>query len=63
MVARAADTIVKAAFKQRFEEIKDGIEAGRIKFYNPPEVWTEKLLDKTALTCAIWLIAERSKRN
>lgn len=60
---RPSEVVVKAAFKKRLEEIKDDIEAGRISFYNPPEVWTEELLSKTALTCVLWLIAERAKWN
>ena len=60
---RPSAVVAKVAFKQRFEEIKDGIEAGKISFYNPPPVWTEKLLNKTALNCVVWLIKERARWN
>ena len=58
-----SDVVVKAAFRQRFDEIKDDIEAGRLTFRKQPEVWTEKMLNLTALNCVLWLIAEEAKRN
>ncbi len=60
---RPSEVVVKAAFKKRLEAISEDIEAGRIKFYNPPEVWTEKLLRITALNCVLWLIAAKAKWN
>ena len=52
----------KAAFRQRFDEIKGDIASGRINFYNTPE-WTEKLLNITALNCALVRIHEEAKWN
>ena len=48
-MVRACDIAVRAAFRLRMQEIKDDIAAGRIKFYNSPPEWTEKLLNITAL--------------
>ena len=56
-----ADVVVKAAFRQRMEEIKDDILAGRIKFYNPPPEWTEELLNVTARNSVLLLLALRAK--
>lgn len=53
----------KVAFRQRFEEIKDDIASGRITFYNPLPEWTEKLLNVTALNCALLKICEEAKWN
>ena len=55
--------LVKAEFRRRFEEIKDDIANGRITFYNPPPEWTEKLLNVTALNCALLKIREEAKWN
>lgn len=55
--------VVKAAFRQRMVEIKDDIAAGRIKFWNSPPEWTEKLLEITSLNCALLLLADRARWN
>ncbi|MDP2730477.1 MAG: hypothetical protein Q8O55_08335 [Dehalococcoidales bacterium] len=60
---RASDAAVRAAFRQRMQEIKDDIAAGRIKFYNSPPEWTEQLLEVTALNCALLLLAQEAKWN
>jgi len=62
-MARASDIAVRAAFRQRMQEIKDDIGAGRIKFYNSPPEWTEKLLNITALNCVLLLLAQEAKWN
>ena len=63
MVKKAGDAVVKAAFRQRVEEIKEDIAAGRITFHNSPPEWTEQLLKITSLNCALLLLAERSRWN
>lgn len=60
---KSGDAVVKAAFRQRMEEIKDDIATGRIKFYNSPPEWTEQLLKITSLNCTLLLLAERAKWN
>jgi len=60
---RASDAAVRAVFRQRMQEIKDDIAAGRIKFSNSPPEWTEQLLEITALNCVLLLLAERAKWN
>ena len=63
MVAkRKSDKVVKVAFRQRMEGIKDDIAAGRITFYNPPQ-WTDKLLNITAMNCTLLLLAKEAKWN
>lgn len=57
------DIVVKTAFRLRVEEIKDDIAAGRIKFYNSPLEWTDKLLKITALNCVLLLWAQEAKWN
>lgn len=57
------ELVAKAAFRERFTEIRDGIKAGRIKFYNGPEVWTKKMLDITAFTYVLLQIREQAKWN
>lgn len=60
---KIGDAVVEAAFRQRMEEIKDDIAAGRIKFWNSPPEWTEKLLHVTALNCVLLLLAQEAKWN
>lgn len=60
---KASDIVVQAVFRIKFEKIKDDIEAGRIIFYNQPEVWTEKLLNITALNSILLLLAYEAKWN
>ena len=60
---RAPEAVVEAAFRQRFDEIRDDIESGRLNFNNRPEVWTEKLLNMTALNCVLLRIAAEAKWN
>ncbi len=60
---RASDAAVRTAFRQRVQEIKDDIAAGRIKFYNSPPEWSEKLLNITALNCVLLLLAQEAKWN
>ncbi len=62
-MARRSDIVVKAAFRQRIQEIKDDIAAGRIKFYNSPPEWTDKLLNITALNCVLLLLTQEAKWN
>ena len=62
-MVRASDIAVKAAFRQRMQEIKDDIAAGRITFYNSPPEWTEQLLEITALNCVLLLLAQEAKWN
>lgn len=57
------DIVVKIAFRQRVEEIKADITAGRIRFYNSPPEWTEKLLRITALNCVLLLLAQEAEWN
>ena len=57
------ELVAKAAFRERFIEIKDDIKSGRIKFYNGPEVWTEEMLNITALNCVLLQIREQAKWN
>ena len=63
MVRAKSDLAVSASFRQRMEEVKDDIAAGRIKFNNSPPEWTEQLLSVTALNCVLLLLADRSKLN
>ena len=59
----ASEKVVKRTFKKRLDEIKDDLKAGRITFHNPPEVWTERLINITALNLVLLLIAEEAKWN
>jgi len=54
---------VKIAFRGCFEEIKDDIVNRRLTFYNPPQEWTEKLLNKTALNLVLLRIKNEAKWN
>ena len=62
-MVRACEIAVRAAFRQRMQEIKDDIAAGRIKFSNSPPEWTEQLLIITALNCVLLLLAQEAKWN
>ena len=62
-MVRACDIAVRVAFRQRMQEIKDDISAGRIKFYNSPPEWTEQFLNITAFNCALLLLAQEAKLN
>ena len=62
-MVRAYDIAVRAAFRQRMQEIKDDIVTGRIKFYNSPPEWSEQLLELTALSCVLVLLAQEAKWN
>ncbi len=55
--------VIKVVFQQRFEEIKADIAASRMKFFNPPPEWTEKLLNITALNYVLLLLSDRAKWN
>ena len=58
-----SDVVVEAAFRQRMEEIKDDISAGRLTIRNAPEEMSEKMLDMLALNCALLLLAHEAKWN
>ena len=55
--------IVKSAFRQCFDELKDDIANCRLTFRNQPPEWTEKLLNITALNWALLKIREEAKWN
>ena len=63
MVRAKADLAVSATFRQRMEEVRDDIAAGRIKFYNGPPEWTEQLLTIMALNCVLLLLAQEARWN
>lgn len=58
-----SDKIVKVAFERKLDEVKDGIESGRITFYNPPDVWTEEMMRTAVLNVSLVMLAEVSKWN
>jgi len=58
-----SQSVVKCAFRQRFDEVRDDLENGRIKFWASPEVWVKKQLDITALNCVLLLLAKEAKWN
>lgn len=62
MVSKA-DEVVRLDFRRRVEEMRQGICSGEVKFFNPPDEWTDKLLNTTALNCTLLLLAELSKWN
>lgn len=63
MPVKKGDIVVKVAFRRRMEDIRSDIAAGRIRFYDSPPEWTEKLLSITALNCVLLLLAHEAKWN
>lgn len=55
--------IINDAFNKKFAIIRDDIQNGRITFHNPPEIWTKKRLDITALNLTLITIAQEAKSN
>lgn len=60
---QAAETVVKAVFQQRVEEIKDDILAGRLTIRNAPAEMPGEMLDILALNCVLLLLAEEARWN
>jgi hypothetical protein len=58
-----ADAAVKVAFRRRVKQLRGDMLDGNVQFYNPPEVWTDKLLNITSLNGTLINLAHEERWN
>jgi len=58
-----AEIVIKETFKRRIHRLRRDILDGRVQFYNPPEVWTDRMLNITSLNGTLINLAREQRWN
>jgi hypothetical protein len=58
-----ADVVVEVDLKRRTQRLRRNILDGKVQFYNPPDVWTDKLLNITSLNGTLINLAHEERWN